>query len=71
VKLHSFSKLKRFPWLTCDHCGLVRLKNKASQKAERQECVPPVVVFGMRVYDPDDTKNVSAYREALKRFKDS
>ena len=69
--VHSFSRLKRFPYLVCDKCGLVRLKNKASIKAEKSECVPPVVVFGMRVYDPTDTENISSYREALKRFKSS
>lgn len=27
-----------YPWAICDKCGLVRLKNKISQWAARQEC---------------------------------
>jgi hypothetical protein len=29
---------KIYGWLRCRHCGLVNLRNKATEKALRQEC---------------------------------
>lgn len=37
---HNMSgKLKRLPWAYCKRCGLMALKNDASRKALRAECV--------------------------------
>lgn len=32
-------KLKRLPWVFCKRCGLLNLKNEASRRALRAECV--------------------------------
>ena len=31
-------KSSTYPWAICDHCGLVRLKNKISEWAAKQPC---------------------------------
>ena len=36
---HTFTRrMKRFPWVVCAHCGLVLLRNKATEKAARLGC---------------------------------
>jgi hypothetical protein len=35
---HSFTR-KVLHWLACARCGLICLKNAASQRAARQQCV--------------------------------
>ena len=36
---HRFKPRKRFPWQVCSSCGLVRLRNKLTEKAVRLGCM--------------------------------
>lgn len=40
VRPHDMRPLraKRFPWLVCQHCGLVSLRNDATRKALKVGC---------------------------------
>jgi hypothetical protein len=35
---HRWSKLRCIPWLYCPRCGLVWLRNQASERAARGHC---------------------------------
>lgn len=35
---HRWFTIKRFPWTFCGKCGLVCLKNEATQKAMNKSC---------------------------------
>ena len=35
---HSWRKPKRYPWLVCQHCGLVALKNHLTEWAIGKGC---------------------------------
>ena len=36
---HKMGRLKRFSWPYCQRCGIVALKNEATRKVLRAECV--------------------------------
>ncbi len=38
TRAHSWYLIKRFPWPVCKCCGLVRLKNHATEIAVRRHC---------------------------------
>lgn len=35
---HSYSKWKQLPWMICDICGLVRLRNPITDWCDRHGC---------------------------------
>lgn len=36
---HNWKPIKRMPWPVCRNCGLLRLRNPATQKAANALCV--------------------------------
>lgn len=39
VRAHNPKSIRRIPWPSCVHCGLLYLKNDATRKALRSPCV--------------------------------
>ncbi|HEY0712278.1 MAG TPA: hypothetical protein VGF45_06375 [Polyangia bacterium] len=39
VGVHQMKNVKRMPWPLCTRCGLLALRNDASRKALREQCV--------------------------------
>lgn len=70
MRPHKFERIGQFyPWLVCSHCGLVTIKNKRTAKAISGKCLDRVMVYGMKVYNPNGTpEERKEHAEALKRF---